>query len=351
MPDTPIADLILRRTLDIEGFGAGIARDEIMPALDKVSSALSREMLKTPGGTTFNKTRRHRILIELNGALKKLSALYPEKLDKARAAVIQDEYDFLVSEMNTRAGLKVAQHGYALPTKQIRAMLREPIGGSYLDDWINTHIGNLGRRIRSEMTQSVILGETQKQAAARLVDVFGHRATRNGVDLISRTAMMNAGNQARGAAYKRHSRLIERYRAVATLDLRTCLACAEWDGEERRDLRDLPAYPLHPRCRCVIVPVTRFERDDVTRAAVTEQEKRVVHHRDGSTSTKWNVQDAGQISARTDFERFFKSQPAEWQKRYLGPARYQMLKSGRVSFDDFAQNNRPLTLADLRERF
>lgn len=47
----------------------------------------------------------------------------------------------------------------------------------------------------------------------------------------------------------------------AITDSRVCVECAMWDQKFARRRDDLPAVPLHPRCRCVRRPITESERE------------------------------------------------------------------------------------------
>lgn len=350
-----IHDQILRRALDVESYGAAVAREDLIPALTWAMNELSKRLL-AQRGTTFALTRYQRIQGEIAGVLKALGDKYAGVIDEARLEIIRTEYDQFTRLIRDEAGKDVSEAAYKLPVAQAKAMLTEPMGGAFLNDWIDSHLSGIKGRLRRELTQSLILGETNAEAARRLRDSLG--LSRNGADLLARTAVAQAAAVAHDAVLEKHKNLISGYKVVATLDARTCPACANYDGLTSRNRADLPSFPIHPRCRCQVVPVTEFEDDsDTTRAAVFEQEGRTIHHTkvengkrvpDGTTSTKWEIKKAGQVSAQKTFRDFFDRQPEGWKRRYLGTARYDLYKAGKISFEDLASNNQVLTLAELR---
>lgn len=355
MGEQSFTDTILRRALDVESAGSGVARKELIAALEAAGRRLTRKIAAMEG-ESFTKSRYRRIQAEIAGVLAQLGKKYEDILDAARLEVLQSEYDLFHRELATEAGREVRKIAYRLPAQEAAAMLEAPVGGQFLGDWIDAHIGDLKTGIRRELTQSLILGETNREAARRLAEVFA--LSRNGADLIARSALIHAANVARDAVFERNTDVIAAYKVVATLDARTCFVCASYDGltASRRD--DLPRFPVHPRCRCQVIPITKFENEDeATRAAVFEQEEHRVHHTkvengkrvpDGTTSTKWKVVKAGQISAKRTFRDFFERQPEQWKRRYLGAARYDLYKAGKLDFADLARNNRVLTLEELK---
>ncbi len=356
MSEMGFTDLVLRRTLAVESVGSGVARRQLVRELERARRTLASRIAAMEG-TAFTRSRYRRIHGELSGVLAELGKRYERVLMRAGQEVIQEEYDRFQREILSETGRKVAKLPYRLPVEEAASMLSQPIGGQFLGDWIDSHLGRLRGGIRRELTQSLILGETNREAAKRLEAAF--RLTRRGAEMIARTSLVAASNSARDAAWKKNADVIDRYRVVATLDQRTCFVCADYDGAEARVRGDLPTFPLHPNCRCQVVPVTDLEeRGEQKRAAVFEQEAHTVHHTqadesgkrlpDGTTSTKWKITRAGQVSGRTTFRDFFERQPAGWQREYLGPARYKLYKAGKLDLADLSRNHRVLTLAQLR---
>ena len=49
------------------------------------------------------------------------------------------------------------------------------------------------------------------------------------------------------------------WKFIAENDHKSCPVCKEFDGTTfRDDDPDLPKLPLHPNCRCIMIPVNKF---------------------------------------------------------------------------------------------
>ena len=88
----------------------------------------------------------------------------------------------------------------------------------------------------------------------------------------------------------------------------------------------------------------------MTRASVTEQTKKTVHHRDGTTSTKWKLQKGGQVPADTTFKKFFDRQPDKWKRQYLGKGKFDLYKKGKLDLKDLSKNNQVIKLDTLKKK-
>lgn len=115
------------------------------------------------------------------------------------------------------------------------------------------------------LTKGLITGASNQKIARELRDKTG--ASYKRAERLVRTETNYAHNQATAALYEDVG--VERYRYLATLDLRTSPMCREMDGKviAYADKVDGVNYPpLHPWCRSTTVPVI-YEDDVGTRVA------------------------------------------------------------------------------------
>lgn len=106
---------------------------------------------------------------------------------------------------------------------------------------------------REKATQILLQGLTQgwgpqkiKQALQQQLNLVAHRA-----ETIQRTETLSALNAAAKERYQREGVSLVEF--VPTGDDRTCPTCADRAGEIY-ELSKAPQPPIHPRCRCVLVP-------------------------------------------------------------------------------------------------
>ena len=108
------------------------------------------------------------------------------------------------------------------------------------------------KRIDRIVKTGFLLGETNDQIAKNLA-----AATRGSIAdsrAIARTAVMDMSQRAHNEVWSRRDLQDRQWRYDATFDYRVCLECAPWDGEIRDKRSALPQPPIHPNCRCRVLP-------------------------------------------------------------------------------------------------
>lgn len=103
--------------------------------------------------------------------------------------------------------------------------------------------------IKREITKGFERGETVKQIANRVKGVT-QMATRKAIT-IARTETLAAGNTAALARYEKYG--VNKVQWIAAYDDRVCPEC-EGLHEKIYNIGDEPDLPLHPNCRCTIIP-------------------------------------------------------------------------------------------------
>lgn len=176
------------------------------------------------------------------------------------------------------------------------------------------------------------------RAITKNLKLANAKATTN-LDAIVHTAISSARDEADKHAYKQFDDVITGWKSVSVLDSRTSLHCASLDGRKYYKKKGYPVYdkipnrpPRHFRCRSKLVAMTDFTTD------ATRQQ---------------NGDEKGQISNKTNFNDWFSNQSEGFQKNYLGPARYDLYKTGKLQIKDFVdiKSGERFTLAEIREKF
>lgn len=248
-----------------------------------------------------------------------------------------------------RSMSQVIQYDFTLPSSQqlTSAVFSRPLsvrgadGGKLLetfyDTWTDAQIGRVDGMIRMGYAQ----GQTTPQIVRNLRDFGGvFEQNRRGFEMMTRTALQHAANEARQATWERNSDIITGVRWVSTLDDRTTAQCAALDGQVFPADKG-PRPPAHVGCRSTVVPELdrRFRALDEggTRAA-----------RDPETG------DIERVPARQTYYGWLKDQPADVQDSIIGPARGKLLRDGGLSAQRFADMQlgrrfEPLTLDQMRQ--
>jgi hypothetical protein len=70
----------------------------------------------------------------------------------------------------------------------------------------------------------------------------------------------------------------------------------------------------------------------------------------GISSTRASID--GQVADTTTFDKWFSGKSAEFKEDFLGKGRFELYKSGKITFKDLvAQNGRVLSVKELKEKY
>lgn len=116
--------------------------------------------------------------------------------------------------------------------------------------WSNTQA--LAQELKEELLVNMVTGRTDRETAEIIADRFAVGASQ--ARRLVRTESCNMANQMDMAGYEECG--IEKYRYVATLDLRTSSICREMDGKVFPVSKQQPGLncpPMHPWCRSTTI--------------------------------------------------------------------------------------------------
>ena len=218
--------------------------------------------------------------------------------------------------------------GVSAPADAISAIQESMAAGETVDQ--------LTRRLRGEVVKRATWSKDADGVQRYHPGVYEGGAmtgsTRD-AEMLARTAVMHVGNQAREAFYSQNSDVIKAVQYVATLDLDTCLICGSLDGEVYEGDEGRPELPLHPRCRCLYVPVMKSFRD----LGIAMDQL--------PPSTRASMD--GQVPEfETYADRLAKASPSR-RIEMLGPARAALYEKG-VSLDSMVKDGAVVPLKDMR---
>lgn len=181
----------------------------------------------------------------------------------------------------------------AVTGKELETLVSDHlIKGSPLKEWWAGQDQKTQQRFAQQVRMGVAGGETNDQIVSRIVGkktgqkvpvtdpVSGETtmvndfkggvmdATRTEATTLVRTSVQTVSNEVLEQTYADNQDVLKGRQWIATLDPRTCVECMSWDGAAW-DFDDQPlpsskvqkpypgAPPLHPNCRCAIIPLTK----------------------------------------------------------------------------------------------
>ena len=219
-----------------------------------------------------------------------------------------------------------------------------------LGKWLKGYPRDEARRITSAITIGWANGETPTQIARQITGTRrnGYKdgilnITRNSAAMLAKTGLTETSVAAKQEFNEDNRDIVIGYRIVATLDNLTSDICKGFDQEVYlyRDSYN-PHPPFHPNCRSTETAVLSerfaYDREGAERPSVGETA-------DGAIQVE-------QVSAKTSYYTWLKTQPASFQNDALGIERAKIFRNAGLSTAEFkkasrTQLGRPLTIDEM----
>lgn len=324
-------DPTIRHMVFVQRFAGGRAR-EAARVLRDMETELQRLMFRAR--TDFQTDRLSALLLEVRAILDTGFKKHSEVVLGGLSDFSQYELDF-----NHRLLGKYVQPGVPLILPQVASAIVDNapmalVTGSSVQtltvpgavaQFTNKKPGEVLRVIQTGAATGRTIDET-----ARDVSRVVNNRTRSQSEALVRTSVNHISNQARAETYNANADVIDHERFIATLDGRTTLTCAGFDGKQFA-LGEGPTPALHWNCRSTRVPVVKDQYALTTGAQRASLD--------------------GPVDSRVTYGGFLRRQSAEFQNEVLGPERAKLFRSGRVSIDKFTDpRGVVLSLDELRAR-
>ncbi len=252
------------------------------------------------------------------------------------------------------------------PIREVGDALKLPVHGVTYEKAIANMFDRLDRRI-SQTAEKAFAEEFHKQllsgakfsqakrAAVNVADSLGGKIgevsqlftkqVNRDLKTIVNGHVQRALDQAQTKVFQDNSHLLQGVVYTATLDRLTCEVCAALDGtmywmgkvpegEAGRTFAEKPQLPMHPNCRCCYAPIVKsWQNQPVKR--LSKPDKQILN---------------GDIPRPKKYADWFAEQNKSTQVDILGPAKYQLWKSGQVKLSDMATMDRALTVGELEAK-
>ena len=227
------------------------------------------------------------------------------------------------------SGIDLGQIQGLLSNSQMSLVTGKTVSNLTLDQAFAKFGGTISNDIQTLVNSGIAQGQTTPEIARDVYRMLNTR-TKAQAEALIRTAANHAGNLARSQTYAENSELLDGEKFVATLDGKTTLTCARFDGEIF-PVNEGPQPILHWNCRSLRIPIVN--------PAFTLGR--------GLTGERASMD--GPVNAKRTFGGWLRSQPADFQNEVLGPKRADLFRKGGLSIDKFTDDRGIVyTLKELR---
>ncbi len=219
--------------------------------------------------------RSKSLLDEINARISNLSQVSSEQIEMANVRQYQNSVFHSTYMVDQASPFDVPVSMPTIPTEAVRALVNTPFEGAMFSQRIGIINDAMASDIRDQLMQSMINGESMRDASLRVKDVIG-ASTEDGYAnralTIARSEIMRAQNIGRKSVYMHNEDLMAGTPIwLATPDGRVCPWCLRRDGKSEAEIKrtkvgDDPHGnksfpPLHPNCRCTLLPQLKTWRD------------------------------------------------------------------------------------------
>lgn len=293
---------------------------------------------------------------------KILSETYAEigqTLEAGGGDVIQSAGKLTNQILNENLGLAV-QFKKLTKTQVTKWFESSTVDNLLINEWLAKLETAAADRIISAGRQALV-ERLDVAAAARLMREQGIAGSVPGLENLARTFLHSATHYAKEQVVsKQFDDVLSGWQHVATLDSRTCPVCGALDGKVYALNESKPALPVHWGCRCTYIPLAKSwselqtgesekpkaARD--TRPAVVKETTRTVHHRDGSTSTKYETEQV-KFTKQT-YSQWLKSmlkKDPDFVRGVLGKTRFELYSAGKLSLKGMSAHGKLKKISEL----
>jgi DNA-binding Lrp family transcriptional regulator len=364
---------------------AGGLRNQVLPELvnteKKLYDSIVEWVAKAEGNRTLTGTSGRKWQQDFE---KVLNNVRQPAWDDVSQEISNQLKELSVSEAATGATIIESSLpvviGMNLPpaSKLVSIVNSQPFEGRTLKEWMGRTAQADVQKMLTYAKIGIVQGQTPTQVArgiigtkaARYTDGIARKSFKD-IESVILTLTNGIQQEAKQALYEANSDIIDKELYVATLDVRTTIECASYDGKTF-NRGEGPIPPLHFRCRSLRVPYINSESlgnrgfDESTEKQLlqeySEQAKLPKVNKRSELpygyKTKFDKfarkrrRDlVGQVPAQTNYNDWLKKQSKEFQDQVLGPTRADMFRKGEVTLDKFvARDGDVLTLDELRKK-
>jgi SPP1 gp7 family putative phage head morphogenesis protein len=198
-----------------------------------------------------------------------------------------------------------------------------------MDKWFSESLGYPLDKVKEETRKAIIAGENPAKVAARMARALDEteKQTKNYLEAVLLTFSAQAGTDARHMVYEANKDMIKMYEWTAALEPHnsktgrgTCPRCAALDGQKHKEIKTFPQIPLHPRCRCILTPVTPTWEELGIDMPEEEKERRLRVAKEETGLPSYVYTDK-------DYADWWLAHNKEWQDKAIGPRLAEWIRS------------------------
>lgn len=296
-------DLCIKHAIDNVEYGNFFA-DEIKHFTNEAREEIAVLLHKYKRASS--KTQANVVLKEIQKVLDKMQDRIDDFTDEQSFNIIDNENAWF-DELSEDLDLELK-----FPKNPQNILKQIPVGtaGSLAMFGVMT-AASLQQAYNAMIMQGLITGNDFEE----LEDDFEPTFTRfdRSLDTDSLTLGESLGSQYQRMVFTKNKAQMQSYMWSSILDTSTCLVCGSLDGKVYQNIADVPIYPVHDRCRCLLIYIPNGVQPE---------------------------------DLKESYEEWFERQPKNTKRSVLGKSRFLLYEQG-MKIKQFVNNNKRTPLKTL----
>jgi len=323
------------------------ALKKINKSVRMVQRNISKKLATIKPDSTFSVTRMNALADEMEALTKGIQAQLTKDISKTTITAGKASYE----EHNKIASFDGRVPGFnhvALSAAQMKSLVTETkVGGKLLNEWVGDNFSNILKAdFKTKITSGMLMGQSYKEMLKQF-DSGVYKRFSNDMEGLTRTYVQSVNVNAMHDVAKANDDIIKGWKWNSVAENRTCIRCLSLDSRDKiYPIDGGPEMPLHIRCRCFPEYITKSFRemgldiDEIKDSYKPYTIRGEIQPVTGKIKPgKIGVGGGKMISTGRflgTYEDYFKGVSPAVKQQILGPTRYELWKSGKVSLSNMA---------------
>jgi hypothetical protein len=330
----------IEQQLKIEKFETKATRD-LLKYYDTAKKATLKDINRAVS-RNYNvpaRERLQRVFKETDSMVKALT----NKLSKPISKAIGEAGAYSYKDTNRIMSWGGRVNGYdnvSRSASQIASMVQdEKLGGNYLDDWLWKALKDENGALKAEIAAGQIRGTGYKKLmgdlGGRFDNMLSAKGNKQNIETVTKSYIQSSNALAHKEIYEANANIIDSIEWSAILEngntstgRGTCPRCAALDGQIYKTVDGAPPCPLHPRCRCMLLPITKTWKE----LGFDIDEMEPIYNDWYIRSPGRKILQKGTING--SYADWWATRGTTFQNNAIGPRRADLVRSGAIDFDE-----------------
>jgi len=340
----------IEQRLTIDGF-----EDKAVNSLIKYYNVAKKGVVKDIN-RSIKKNLNHPSRARLTTLYKEIDTkikVLTDKLTKPLAKSIGEAGAYSYKDTNRILSWEGHVKGYnnvARSATQIASMVQdEKLGGKCLDDWLWSALREENGSLKSEVAAAQIRGigykQLMKELPSRYNNMLSAKGNKQNIETVAKSYIQAANAKAHEDIYEANKNIIDKVEWSAIMEngnvstgKGTCPRCAALDGSTYPSVSKGPSCPLHPRCRCMYLPITKSWKD----MGYDIEELEPIYNKWYIRSPGRKILQKGTIDG--NYADWWYTRSKKFQDNSMGPTRSELLRTRQIDFSDLVDKKGNLIL-------